>query len=98
MVINNLALALGALRGWLAGNRGDGRGTSWMHMNSGDRNEPLSSPGWHHRLALGQGRGAGSSSPLNSGIWVPLLVVPLLAVWTPGKLLHESGFCFPFVS
>lgn len=99
LVINNLALVLRALRGWLAGNRRDGPGTSWMHMSSGDRNEPLPGPGWHYRLELGQGMGAGSSGPLDSGMRVPRLAgsMSLLAVQTPGKLLHQSAFSFPFV-
>lgn len=97
LVINNLALVLRARRGWLAGSRREGPGTSWMHMSSGDRNEALPGPGWHHRLEQGQGRGAGSSSPLDSGMRVPLLTESLLAVRMPGKLLLQSAFSFPFV-
>lgn len=72
-------------------------GTSWIHMNSGDRNQPLRGPGQHHCLELGQGRGAGNSSPPVSGVQLPQLAVPMLTAGTRDKLLHHLVFSLSFV-
>ena len=72
-------------------------GTSWIHMKSGDRNQPLLGPCQHHCLELGRGRGAGSSSPPVSGVQLPQLAVPMLTAGTRDKLSHHLVSSLSFV-